>query len=330
MSFIKQFLGKEPEERVTVEDIIRFKNQKIEENLNLDYKDIRSVENFNELAKDVSAFANSAGGSIILGIEEKKEIIKDKKGKKIGIKIFPGKITWGKPSLTKEQIEQGLRGKIHYWIEGLRIIPIRKSERSGYVIFLIDIPQSENPPHMVSPLHRYYKRLNFEAVPMEHYEIADFFGKRRKPFLKLNLEFLEVEEIQKIEEIQNLEYKFRLRFYILNQGKAIAKYTRFTATFENLEILNIEKGDFQRIDDLRGNKPSTQFDSTGIFYPTPTRTRIGEIVFRVKNNAEKIKIYYNLIAEDMDLFQDTIIFDINTLKQAKTQLEQKERPFLLA
>ena len=50
-------------------------DNKIEENLNLDYKACGSIERSenktNEISKDVSAFANSDGGIIIYGIYPK-------------------------------------------------------------------------------------------------------------------------------------------------------------------------------------------------------------------------------------------------------------------
>jgi len=51
-----------------------FIENKIEENLNLDYKASGSLQRndkkTNEISKDVSAFANSDGGIIIYGIKE--------------------------------------------------------------------------------------------------------------------------------------------------------------------------------------------------------------------------------------------------------------------
>ena len=177
MSFIKRFIGKEPTDktRITAEDIESFISQKppLEENPNLDYKSISAKPmNFDELAKDVSAFANSEGGLLIFGVSEKGEV--DQKTKKT-IRIYPESITWGEPSLRKETIDQHLVGKIHPPIEDSRVIPIRKSEQDPSVIFLIDVPKSNNAPHMATPYNKYYKRYNFDNLPMGHYEIQNLF-----------------------------------------------------------------------------------------------------------------------------------------------------------
>ncbi len=168
MSFIENFLKKDAKE-VTKEDIEAFISRKIEESVNLDYKDIRAFHDFDELSKDVSAFANSEGGLLILGINEERI----RKGSK-NLRILPKEVTWGEETFSKEQLEDNLTAKIHPCINGLRIIPVREGNSSKRVIFLIDIPKSDNPPHMASD-NKYYKRLNFKKQPMEHYEIANLF-----------------------------------------------------------------------------------------------------------------------------------------------------------
>ena len=167
MVFIEMFLRKDAGQ-VTREDVEAFVSRRVEENPNLDYKDIRSYFDFDELSKDVSAFANSEGGLIILGVSEDTV----KKGEEI-VKIYPKEITWGDETHSKERLEDHLISKIRPRINGLRIQPIREGEDSLKVIFLIDVPQSDNRPHMSSD-NRYWKRLNFRKTPMEHSEVADF------------------------------------------------------------------------------------------------------------------------------------------------------------
>jgi len=171
MVFIDKLFRKKPKD-VTKQDLEAFLTRKIEENLNLDYKAIQAYHNFDELSKDVSAFANSEGGLIILGVSQD-EI----KKRKVVVKVLPKELTWGEEILSKEKLEDNLVGKIQPRIDGIRIQPVREGNGSMRVIFLIDIPQSNNRPHIASD-KRYYKRLNFRRTPMEHFEIVNLLKVR--------------------------------------------------------------------------------------------------------------------------------------------------------
>jgi len=313
MGFIETFLKKKPEV-ITKQDVEAFFSRKLEENLNLDYKDIRAYSDFDELSKDVSAFANSEGGLILLGIGQERIIEKGKI-----VKILPKEITWGNESLSKEKLEDNLISRIRPRVD-FRILPIREGNGSMKVVFLIDISQSANPPHMASD-NRYYRRLNFRRVPMEHYEVSNFFGRRRKPLLSLLMRFINV-------VVENSEYRFTLRLLLQNKGNAVAEHSRLTSSFRNLEIVKLPRK-FQRLDYLRG-LPSIQFDEhTGVFYPMKKATSIGDVEFKVKNRDDKITIEYDLIAKDMELFEDKYSFDVNLLQKAKEQIEKGSLPDLV-
>src|ERR1700760_3001581 len=87
----------------------------IEESLTLDYKASPSLsrdgKNPDELCKDVSALANSAGGQLVYGIEEDRTTSK------------PSKVDDGvaDPKITKEWIEQILNSKVQPRMDGVRI-----------------------------------------------------------------------------------------------------------------------------------------------------------------------------------------------------------------
>jgi len=306
MGFIEIFLKKDSKD-ILAKDVELFVSRKIEESLNLEYKDIKAYENFDELSKDVSAFANSEGGLLILGVGQEKK----------RPKIFPTEMTWGDEFLSKERLENNLTGKIHPRIEGLKIVPIRKNNS---VIFLLDIPQSENPPHMAFD-KRYYRRLNFGNSPMEHYEVSDFFGRRRKPCLSLIVELTAV-------DVKDSTYQLKIRLFLQNSGKAIAKYTQLTASFFNLEILGFD-GSFQRIDDLREGVPSIQFvELINVFHPTGARVRIGDITLKIKDSLEKAIIIYDIVAENMDLIKKDLTFDKVDLENARIAGKLGHRTFL--
>lgn len=157
--------------------IIRSETQ---ENIALDYKESRALDKTEskkrELAKDVSAFANSEGGTLIYGIKEDGRLpVEFDEG------IDPNEI-------TKEWIENVIISTIHQRVEGVRItqIPLLTT-RPGRVAYVIEVPQARTlAPHQ-APDHRYYKRYNFQSVPMEDYEVRDLLGRATTPDLRCRL-----------------------------------------------------------------------------------------------------------------------------------------------
>jgi len=252
MSFIQRFFGKDPSrpEEFTARDVISFVEQKppLEENVNLDYKSIPEKGlDYAELAKDVSAFANSEGGLLILGISEKTE--SDPKTKRT-VRIHPGEATWGSPVLRRETIEQHLVGKIHPQIMGLRILPIRKSDADSRVIFLIDVPRSHQGPHMATPYNRYYRRLNFENTPMGHYEIFNMFTANWTMKEKLVDKIYEPLSRVIRNQIDQLEDKFAASSLDMKEILSNTYYVR-QMPFELFEEIDYYVDSLDKIDELR-------------------------------------------------------------------------------
>ena len=98
------------------EDINSLISLGVEESIDLEFKSSDSLKisdkKKSELAKDISAFANSSGGIIIYGINEENHVASS-------ISPIDGNI------ITKEWIEQVIQTRIHRKIEDLKIIPIR-------------------------------------------------------------------------------------------------------------------------------------------------------------------------------------------------------------
>ncbi|AFY37348.1 AAA-4 family protein [[Leptolyngbya] sp. PCC 7376] len=161
----------------TLEKLEELIKNQVQESLTLDYKDSRSLGSSNgkknEISKDVSAFANSAGGTIIYGIQEENHLPKC-----IDEGVDPDEI-------SKEWLEQVINSRIQRKIDNIHIYPIIISSNPDRVIYVVDIPQSSRAPHQAND-KRFYKRYNFQSLPMEEYEIRDVSSREKTPRLVLS------------------------------------------------------------------------------------------------------------------------------------------------
>lgn len=316
MGFTKDLFGKEPA-LVTLDDIDSLINTRKEEDRFLEYKDPRILEAPEKLSGWVSAFLNADGGLIILGVCEDDPRKKDK----ISAKIVPVRREFVTKEYPKERVEQLIFSHIRSSSKpNIVIHPVRDDADPTNAIYMIEIAPGDNPPYQASD-DKYYRRLNATKYAMPHSEIADFFGARRKPKLSLRFEMIEV-------NLQDLS--FTLRAFLRNQGKALAKHARVTASFTNLGIVTIAKGQLQRIDDLR-DVPSIQWDcSMGrVIYHSGRETRIWDMELKVKNGLEPVRIQYDLVAEDMDSFTEKYTIPPTLLQQVHDLIQQGKRPTLL-
>jgi hypothetical protein len=171
----------------TERDILGLIATRVTENLNLEYKRCnalqRSDKNTIEISKDVSSFANSSGGTIVYGVIEDKYV-------PTGIDIGYNP----RDDITKEWLENVITSNIKPRIDGLRINLVElTSTHPGYVLYVVHIPQTKRP-HMAKD-HRFYKRFNFKAEPMEEYEIWDVARRKEGPDLSLSFQILKAESI---------------------------------------------------------------------------------------------------------------------------------------
>jgi hypothetical protein len=151
----------------------------ITESTVLDYKAREALRNTDknklEISKDVSAFANSAGGTLVYGIDETNHI-------PTGLRGLDPSVT------TREWIEQVINSGIQRRIDGIRINQVGLDTlEPGHVAYVISIPQSMRAPHMAAD-NRFYKRFNFESVPMEEYEVRDVARRSEAPDLWLEFD----------------------------------------------------------------------------------------------------------------------------------------------
>lgn len=192
-----------------------FITSEIEESLTLEYKSAEALDRNEtkkkEITKDVSAMANSAGGMLIYGIAEHNDLDK---------RHLPERITpvdrRKYPREWVEQIIQAIRPRI----DGIVIHSVNLSSGENDVAFVIEIPQS-NTAHQAND-HRYYKRFNFQAVPMEDYEIRDVMFREQTPNIVLNF-LIEIGETI-YDSAGKPSNSINLIIQAQNNGSAFAQY----------------------------------------------------------------------------------------------------------
>ena len=218
-----------------LEKVKSFIKNKIEENLNLDYKASGSLQRndkkTNEISKDVSAFANSDGGTIIYGIKE------DQINRHLPDSIDP----INRNEISKEWLEQIIQSKVRPRINGIIIHSVTVDENTDDVVYVVEIPKS-NTAHQAND-KKYYKRFNFNSEPMYDYEIKDILNRIKSPIIDLELEITkrtyEVTKptygmpsftvgdngmFQKAEPTKEYKTNYTLRVWARNNGKVLANY----------------------------------------------------------------------------------------------------------
>lgn len=163
------------------QDILLLIANGIKESIELDYKTCDALQKSDgkkkEVSKDISAFANSAGGTIVYGVQEDKH-----QPTAIDVGYDP------RGDITKEWLEQVISSNIQPRLEQVYINQVElKATQPGKVLYVVEIPQATiRAPHQASD-KRYYKRFNFESAPMEDYEIRDVMRRQQGPDLHLRL-----------------------------------------------------------------------------------------------------------------------------------------------
>ena len=181
----------------------------IEESLTLEYKSAEALDRSDykkkEITKDVSAMANAAGGILIYGIGEFSASDK---------RYLPEKITpVNREKFPREWVEQIINA-IRPRIDGIVIHSVNLSSSENDAVYIVEIPQS-NTAHQASD-HRYYKRFNFQSVPMEDYEVRDVMFRENAPDIMLNF-------LIEITSSENQTF-YNLIIQARNVGSSFAQY----------------------------------------------------------------------------------------------------------
>lgn len=205
----------------------------VEESINIDFKSGEALSKIDakkkEISKDVSAFANSNGGIIIYGLNEKNH-------KADSISFINGN------EFTKEWLEQVISSTIQRNIPDLKIFPIRNKGFIEETIYIVQIPESFEAPHICKD-KKFYKRYNFESVAMEEYEVRNLYGRKIKSKLMVrgyNISFLEKKGFD--------TYIFYCSSGVANDGKIEVSNYKINVYFSKIKLKKLNFNWDQRPD----------------------------------------------------------------------------------
>lgn len=133
-----------------------------------------------EIVKDVTAFANAAGGTIIYGIAEGEG----------DDRHLPARIDPIDPTKnSKEQLDQLLQMAAPRII-GIKIHPIMINRDPKKAVYVVEVPQSDTAHQ--APDDKYHRRYNCTTLAMKDYEIRDVMNRSKLPKVSLEAKLLPV------------------------------------------------------------------------------------------------------------------------------------------
>lgn len=216
----------------------------VREGLRLDYKEKYGWKpgDRREILKDVSSFANTAGGYLIVGMTENKQAADGTPGELVGIENGADFV---------DRVVKLCQSSLDPPIVGLRVVDIslKSPGRSAVVMF---VPASAQRPHMVDfdGHHTFYSRHEHQSRVMITHEVRHTVLAAHDADLKLR-EFLKERHCEVIDSVNDIASEGDLAWvqpgpgvYGTNSGLCWAYAVPMFLQPERIEVIREETYDF--------------------------------------------------------------------------------------
>jgi len=211
-------------------DWVEFKGRK---GLDFSLPGVDENKVLDELAKQLSAFANSGGGVLVYGVlnpMDQKPRSVDDGGISIAIKS---------PN-TREWLEDVVPNLIEFPLKKFNVYALTNKNGAPTIaddrcIILVDIPGSDDAPHQSARDQKYYARVGGKSRPIGHRLVTDIFHRGQHALFEVRLAFQSKTWVprtfppipalyQKSKPVRGVE----LIVGAENRGKVYAKHVKFT------------------------------------------------------------------------------------------------------
>lgn len=182
------------------------------------------------LSKAVSAFANSGGGVLVLGVQDPKD----------GWKVDDGGVSLSiRGRTTREWLEDVVPQLVQHPLQRLNVYAIVANGEGSEIgpdrgVFLIEVPDSQIAPHQATDL-RYYARVGGKSHPIGHRFVSDIFNRPRHPSIDVSVARECSEWVQEKDRWGNPTGKStrssKLRIRATNTGRALAQFVHVFVCF---------------------------------------------------------------------------------------------------
>jgi len=203
------------------------------------------------VAKALSAFANSGGGSLILGVKDD--------GTPDGLPPLVGQ------TAMRDWVEQRIPHLLDYPLADFRVHTVIKSDPSripnSREMIVIDVGDSAAAPHQSKRQINYYRREGGRSVPAPHFYLELLRQRLTNPTLEFTLK--KIDPVDVTEHDNGLFFEAKLQFEIKNVGRVAAYNWQLSvrSISHSEDILNARASDFYF---GIGNFPVKKMRQTGV------------------------------------------------------------------
>jgi hypothetical protein len=211
---------------LTLADLRDFISTSREEDLQLEFKtintaDISNSDDKRNLARAISGFANSSGGLIVWGIDARRN--------QSGIDVASSAKEISPLSHFVNRLNEFTGFAVSPLVDKVVHRSIPSHADSGFAVSLV--PESDSGPHMAK-FHedRYFKRSGDRFYRMEHFDLEDMFGRRRKPSLQIHKRLVAGHSVKSSE---GRTLTVQLLLSLENSGRGTAKAPFFAVVIKS-------------------------------------------------------------------------------------------------